>query len=71
MAHGFEAFEVIAGQTLWLKTVEEVASEVGISRALFQHMVEDHQQGMAHRYQGWLLPAARPTVSCGGTAPPR
>ena len=49
MGEGFEPFKAIAGQTLGLQAVEEVASEVGIGRALFQRMVEDHQQGMTQQ----------------------
>src|SRR5207245_10982099 len=52
MAKSFEASDEIAGEALGLQAVKEVAAEVGIGRAPFEHMVEDDQQRMPDRHQG-------------------
>src|SRR5215831_1971263 len=47
---------------LRLELVEEIAAQLLIGRAPLEHMVEDHQDRMAHGNQGpFLPPSARQT----------
>src|SRR5438094_4702172 len=56
----FQALDVIPGQAFGLETVEEVSAQVLVGRAIFEHMVENHQHRVPHRDQSPLpAPASR------------
>jgi len=48
MAEAFQTLDVVAGQTLGLEAIEKVSTQIGVSRSCFEHMIEDHQDRMAH-----------------------
>src|SRR5207249_4609479 len=50
----FQALDVIPGQAFGLETVEEVSAQVFVGRAIFEHMVENHQHRVPHRDQSPL-----------------
>ena len=53
---------MVSFHTLGLELVEEIAAELLIGRAPFEHRVEDHEDRMAHGNQGpFLPPSARQT----------
>lgn len=52
MAKFLESFNVIASFANRVDFIEEVRSEVLIGLVVFQHMVDDDQEGMAHGHDG-------------------
>jgi hypothetical protein len=42
VTEAFEALEIVVGQTLRFEAVEEVATQVSVARACFEHVIVDH-----------------------------